>query len=133
MDGMHFLLYAPVFCAILGSIGGMIAVLVDACSSSKFGSGNKALRKSNNSLSYHSYGEPSSFYDDHYPDYISKISMETEMKAHDARMEQMMQEQNKILIDNELHRIYDSTRTSLADQLDPRLTNIFKNPWEGIL
>lgn len=132
MDGMHFLLYAPVICAVVSFIGGIIYLLTSDCKSSKSTVSTKAANKSAN---HHYYEQPCSFNDHHYPDYdyISEVVIETEMKAHNERMEQMMHEQNKILAQNELNRIYDSTRPSLADQLDSRLTNIFKNPWEGIL
>ena len=125
MDGMLFLLYAPMFCAVLGFIGGMISLIMTVCSSSK----------STKTSTHHNYSQTSSYCDYPDPDYdtVSKVLLETEMKAHNARMEQMLQAQNKILIDNELRRISDSIQTPLADQLDSRLTNIFKNPWEGIL
>jgi len=131
MDGMHFLLYAPVFCSIVGFIGGMIYLFISDGSSSKSIVKTNAANKS---LHHHYYEQSSSFYN-HHPDYdyISEVLIESEIKAHNERMEQMMHEQNKILAQNELNRIYDSTRLSLADQLDSRLTNIFKNPWEGIL
>lgn len=132
MDGFHFLLYAPIIGPVLGLIVGLIASAVSESNSSS--STTKSGIKSRSS-SYHSYGSPSSHYDYHIPDYRynSYSSLESEMRAHNARMEQMLQEQNRIMIDNELHRINESIRRPLSEQFDTRITNIFRNPWEGIL
>lgn len=136
MDGFHFLLYAPIIGPVLGLIVGLIASAVSESnsSSSTTKSGTKSVSSSRSS-SYHSYGSPSSHYDYHIPDYRynSYSSLESEMRAHNARMEQMLQEQNRIMIDNELHRINESIRRPLSEQFDTRITNIFRNPWEGIL
>lgn len=132
MDGFHFLLYAPIIGPVLGLIVELIASAVSESNSSS--STTKSGIKSRNS-SYHSYGSPSSQYDYHIPDYRynSYSSLESEMRAHNARMEQMLQEQNRIMIDNELHRINESIRRPLSEQFDTRITNIFRNPCEGIL
>ena len=101
-------------------------------SSSK--SGTKSVNSSGSSL-YRGCGNPNTLDDYNVPDYnyYSRSSMESEMRAHNARMEQLMREQNRIMIDNESRRISESMNRSLAEQFDTRLTNIFRNPWEGIL
>ncbi len=55
------------------------------------------------------------------------------MRAHNARVEQMMMEQHRTMIENESRRISESINRPLSEQFDTRLTNIFRNPWEGIL
>ena len=60
-------------------------------------------------------------------------SIESEMNAHNARVEQMMKEQHRTMIENESRRISESINRPLSEQFDTRLTNIFRNPWEGIL
>lgn len=132
MDGFHFLLYAPIIGPVLGLMVGLIASAVSESNSS---SSTTRSANSSRSSSYHSYGSPSSHYDYHIPDYRynSYSSLESEMRAHNARMEQMLQEQNRFMIDNELHRINESIRRPLSEQFDTRITNIFRNPWEGIL
>lgn len=60
-------------------------------------------------------------------------SMELEMKNHNTRMEQMMMEQHRTMIENESRRVSDSINRPLSEQFDTRLTNIFRNPWDGIL
>ena len=128
MNGFLFLLYAPIIGPVLGLIVGIIVSIIN---SEKSNSSPKSGTKSVNSsrcYSYHNYDNPSS----HIPDY-SYSSLESEMRAHNARMEQLMREQNKIMIDNESRRISESMNRSLAEQFDTRITNIFRNPWEGIL
>lgn len=132
MNGFLFLLYAPIIGPVLGLIVGIIASIIN---SEKSNSSPKSGRKSvggSRSYSYHNYDNPSSHYDYNIPDY-SYYSLESEMRAHNARMEQLMREQNKIMIDNESRRISESMNRSLAEQFDTRITNIFRNPWEGIL
>ena len=60
-------------------------------------------------------------------------SLEAEMKRHNARMEEMMMEQEKARLQEEMYRIQRESEPSLAEKFDTRLTNIFRNPWEGIL
>ena len=60
-------------------------------------------------------------------------SIESEIKTHNARMEQMMIEQENARLQAELYRIQSESEPSLAEKFDGRLTNIFRNPWEGIL
>ena len=60
-------------------------------------------------------------------------SMEMEMRSHNARMEQMMMDQQRTMIENESRRISESINRPLSEQFDTRLTNIFRNPWDGIL
>ena len=139
MDGMHFLLYAPIIAPAAGILAAIIYGIVSDCSSSKTSShstssSSKPVSNSGSSL-YRGCGNPSSLYDCDIPDYnyYSRSSMESEMRAHNARMEQLIQEQNKIIIDNESRRISESIQRPLSDMFDTRLTNIFRNPWDGIL
>ena len=60
-------------------------------------------------------------------------SMEAEMRAHNARVEHMMLEQESRRLTEEMYRQTHESEGSLADKFDGRLTNIFRNPWEGIL
>ena len=101
---LYFLLFMPVIGLVLGII---IALIY----SSKNGSG--------------SYRGSS-----HYNNYSS---FESEMRTHNARVEQMMMEQENRRITEEMHRQTHETEGSLAEKFDGRLTNIFRNPWEGIL
>lgn len=136
MNGFLFLLYAPVICNVGCFLVGLIVLIVNSCKESKpsNSSTNTKTKKRSYSGSYHSYG-----YSDPYEvrlpnyDYISMSSIESEIRAHNNRMEDLMREQNKIMIDNESRRISESMNRSLAEQFDTRLTNIFRNPWEGIL
>ena len=135
MDGFHFLLYAPIIGPVAGLIVGIIVSIVHSCRESKSTTSTSSKPiKSSYSGSYHSYGY-SDPYEARLPnyDYISMASIESEIRAHNNRMEDLMREQNKIMIDSELRRINDSIRPTLAEQFDTRITNIFRNPWEGIL
>ena len=136
MNGFLFLLYAPIIAPIAGLIGGIIATIIhdSKTSSSSIKPGTKPASSPESSL-YRGCGNPSSLhdYDIHGYGYNSLSSLESEMRAHNARMEQMMREQEGIMIENELRRVNESIRKPLAEQFDGRLTNIFKNPWEGIL
>ena len=58
---------------------------------------------------------------------------EAEMRAHNARVEHMMLEQESRRLTEEMYRQTHESEGSLADKFDGRLTNIFRNPWEGIL
>ena len=140
MDGMLFLLYAPFISAAASFIGWLIAIIIQDSKSTKTYSIPKSTSSSKPTSScgstlYRGCGNPSSLYDYDYSNYgyNSRSSLESEMRAHNARMEQLMREQNKIMIDNECRRISESNQRSLADMFDTRLTNIFRNPWEGIL
>ena len=140
MDGMHFLLYAPFISAGASFIGWLIAIIIQDSKSTKYSSTPKSSSSSrpvssSGSSLYRGCGNPSSLYDDGISGYgyNSRSSLESEIRAHNARMEQLMREQNKIMIDNECRRISESNQRSLADMFDTRLTNIFRNPWDGIL
>lgn len=130
--GMKFLLYAPIILSALV----FIFLILMLCGVGKRESTPKygTLKKPESSKYRKSYSHSYSEYDSHVmPSRDHNVYNQIEQKAHNDRMEQLLMEQNKILIDNEMHRINDSIRTSLADQLDGRITNIFRNPWEGIL
>ncbi len=136
MNGFLFLLYGPIIAQVAGFVVVIIAVIVSESkkSSSSSKSGTKSVNSSGSSL-YRGCGNPNSLHDYNVPDYnyYSRSSMESEMRAHNDRMEQLMREQNRIMIDNESRRISESMNRPLAEQFDTRLTNIFRNPWEGIL
>ncbi len=136
MNGFLFLLYAPVIAQVVGFVVVIIAVIIPKSkkSSSSTKAGTKSVNSSGSSL-YRSCGNPSSLHDYNIPDYnyYSRSSMEAEMRAHNDRMEQLMREQNRIMIENESRRISESMNRSLAEQFDTRITNIFRNPWDGIL
>jgi hypothetical protein len=135
MNGFLFLLYAPIIGPAVGLLVGFIISIVNSCRDSK-STTSKSSRtgKRSYSTSYHNndYSVP---YETRLPNYgySSMSSIESEIKAHNNRMEALIREQNKIMIDNELHRINESIRKPLSEQLDTRITNIFRNPWEGIL
>ena len=63
----------------------------------------------------------------------SYSTMESEMRAYNSRVEQLLQEQHRTMIENESRRISESINRPLSEQFDTRLTNIFRNPWDGIL
>lgn len=134
MDGFLFLLYAPLISVAIRVLCWLIAIIVQGSKSSSYTSKYSSTPKSYSSNSTYrnsSYSHPC--YD--IPDcgYNSYSSLESEMKDHNARMEQMMREQQVIMIENELRRINESTNKPLSEQFDSRLTNIFRNPWDGIL
>ena len=104
IGGLYFLIFGP-------GIGLVLGIIVAAINSSKKGSG--------------SYTRSSNF--------NNSSSFELEMKAHNARVEQMMMEQHRTMIENESRRISESINKPLSEQFDTRLTNIFRNPWDGIL
>ena len=130
MAGIYFLLFGPIIGGVLGFIIQIIVWCMNSSDSSK--SNTQSSSSSNNS----SCGSPSSF---HEPDYNeierNRIlsSMEMEMRSHNARMEQMMMDQHHTMIENESRRISESINRPLSEQFDTRLTNIFRNPWDGIL
>ena len=135
MAFLYFLLFAPAIMPILiAIIAGIFSSFKSSSNTHSTSSGSKPVSSSRNSI-YRGCGNPSSLYDCDIPDYnyYSRSSMESEMRAHNARMEQLIQEQNKIMIDNESRRISESIQRPLSDMFDTRLTNIFRNPWEGIL
>ena len=130
MTCIYFLLFGPIIGGVLGFIIQIIIGCMDSSNSSK------SYSHSSSSSSSYSCGSPSSF---HEPDYNeierNRIlsSMEIEMRNHNARMEQMMMDQHRTMIENESHRISESINRPLSEQFDTRLTNIFRNPWDGIL
>ena len=135
MAFLYFLLFAPAIMPILiAIIAGIFSSFKSSSNTHSTSSSSKPVSNSGSSL-YRGYGNPSSLYDCDIPDYnyYSRSSMESEMRAHNTRMEQLIQEQNKIMIDNESRRISESIQRPLSDMFDTRLTNIFRNPWEGIL
>ena len=140
MNGFLFLLYAPFISAGASFIAWLIAIIIQDSKSTKTYSTPKSTSSSkpassSGSTLYRGCGNPSALHDYDIPDYnfYSRSSMESEMRAHNARMEQLMREQNKIMIENESRRISESIQRPLSDMFDTRLTNIFRNPWEGIL
>ncbi|MBO4858899.1 MAG: hypothetical protein J5527_10340 [Treponema sp.] len=135
MNGFLFLIYAPIIGPVAGLLVGLIVSIVNSSRESKSTTYTSSKTgKSSYSSSYPSY-DYSNSYEAKLPDYGygSMSSIESEIRAHNNRMEDLMREQNKIMIDSELRRINESIRPTLADQFDTRITNIFRNPWEGIL
>ncbi len=126
--GLYFLLLTPIVGPILGLIVGVIISIVNSSSSTKRPtSGESKVRATSYSSSY---------YETPMLDWESErilSSMEAEMRAHNARVEQMMMEQHRTMIENEAHRISESINRPLSEQFDTRLTNLFRNPWDGIL
>jgi len=136
MDGFHFLLYAPIIGPVAGLIVGIIVSIVNECKTSNSSTKTNSRPVSNSrSSSYHSCGHPDSYYEYDVPSYRtnSYSALESEMRAHNARMEQMMREQTSIMIENKCRRVNESIRKPLSEQFDTRITNIFRNPWDGIL
>ena len=135
MSGMIFLVFAPIIGGVLCLIGAIIGTI--ACDSKQTSpspkTDSKPVSKTGGS-SNHSSSKLRPYYYD-IPDncYRTRSSIDSEMSAHNARMEQLMREQNSILINNEMNRISETIRRPLAEKFDTRLTNIFRNPWEGIL
>ena len=135
MAFLYFLLFAPAIMPILiAIIAGIFSSFKNSSNTHSTSSSSKPVSSSGNSI-YRGCGNPSSLYACDIPDYnyYSCSSMESEMRVHNAQMEQLMREQNKIMIDNESRRISESIQRPLSDMFDTRLTNIFRNPWEGIL
>ena len=129
MNGFLFLLYAPFISAGASFIAWLIAIILQDSKSTKTYSTPKSTSSSkpassSGSTLYRGCGNPSALHDYDFPDYgfNSRSSFEAEMRAHNARMEQMMREQQGIMIENELRRINESTRKSLAEQF-PELTS----------
>lgn len=56
-----------------------------------------------------------------------------EIRNHNIRVEHMMRENESHRLQEENYRIMNQNEKSLADKFDTRITNIFKNPWDGIL
>lgn len=126
--GLYFLVLAPIVGPILGIIvGGIISAINSSDSTTSPTSCEPRSRKTSYSSSY---------YEPPMRDWESErilSSMETEMRAHNARVEQMMMEQHRTMIENESRRISESINRPLSEQFDTRHTNIFRNPWDGIL
>lgn len=105
MFELYFLIFGPAIGLVLGAVIGIIV------SVGRNGGGSKHIS------SY--YSGPS--------------NLESEIRSHNARVEQMLIEQENRRSSEELSRIIHENDCSLADKLDTRLTNIFRNPWEEIL
>lgn len=56
-----------------------------------------------------------------------------EVQSHNSRVEQMMKESEYRRVREESQKISNEMHQDLADMFDGRLTNIFRNPWKGIL
>ena len=135
MNTLIFLVFAPVIGGVLGLIGAIIGTIFfdSKLTSDSPKPDNKPVNKSVSSSHHHSTKLRPYYYD--IPDncYSTRSSLDAEITAHNARMEQLMRDQNRILIENDLHRTSESIRRPLSEKFDTRLTNIFRNPWEGIL
>ena len=126
--GLYFLVLAPIIGPVLGII---VAIIVSIVNSSDSTTRPSSCESKHRTTSY-----SSSYYEPPMRDWESErilSSMEAEMRAHNARVEQMMMEQHRTMIENEAHRISESITRPLSEQFDTRLTNIFRNPWDGIL
>lgn len=126
--GLYFLVLAPIIGPVLGII---VAIIVSIVNSSDSTTRPSSCESKHRTTSY-----SSSYYEPPMRDWESErilSSMEAEMRAHNARVEQMMMEQHRTMIENETHRISESINRPLSEQFDTRLTNLFRNPWDGIL
>ena len=111
MFGLCFLIFGP-------AIGWLLGIIIHAIISSKH---------------HHDFGSYSSF-NASMPSYTHEnSSLESEIRNHHARVEQMLQEQELQRSKEEFSRMMHENEGALADKLDTRITNIFRNPWEGIL
>jgi len=130
LNDLMFIFYLSVGGSILSLVVYIIAAL---CNLGSKGSGTSHSSYSTRS---YSFSRNSSYDEPQIRDWESErilSSMEAEMRAHNARVEQMMMEQHRTMIENESRRISESINRPLSEQFDTRLTNIFRNPWEGIL
>ena len=122
------------YLSVVGSMVSLVVyIIVALCNLGSKGSGTFHSSYSTRS---HSYSDSSSYSELPMRDWESErilASIESEMNAHNARVEQMMKEQHRTMIENESRRISESINRPLSEQFDTRLTNIFRNPWEGIL
>ena len=128
MIGIEYLVLAPILGPVLGMIVAFIYSVISSSDSTVSKNSSTTKRKSD----FHN----KSYYEPPMRDWESErilSSMESEMKAHNARVEQMLMEQHCTMIENESRRISESINRPLSEQFDTRLTNIFRNPWEGIL
>ena len=107
MLGLCFLIFGP-------AIGWLLGIIINAIISSK---------------NSHGFGSSCNTYMSSY----DNSSLESEIRNHHARVEQMLQEQEMQRTKEEFSRMMHESEGSLADKLDTRVTNIFRNPWEGIL
>jgi len=105
MDLFYFFVFGPAIGLIIGAVIGAIVSASRNGGSSNYGS---------------SYSSGPS-------------NLESEMRAHNTRMEQKMLENESRRASEELSRLVHESEGSLADKVDTRLTNVFRNPWEGIL
>lgn len=129
--GIYFLVLWPIIGGVLGFIIRIIAWCIDSSDDKP-----KSYSHSSTSGSSYSCGSPSSYHELDYNEIERNqilSSMEMEMRSHNARMEQMMMDQHHTMIENESRRISESMNRPLSEQFDTRLTNIFRNPWDGIL
>ena len=79
-------------------------------------------------------GSPSSFRSLHSGNYYNgNNSLYYEMRNHNRRVEQMLMENETRRLQENMYRQMHESEGSLADKYDTRLTNIFRNPWDGIL
>ena len=128
---IYFILFGPIIGGVLGFIIQIIAWCIDSSDNKP-----KSYSHSYSSGSNYSCGSSYSFHESDYNEIERNrilSSMEMEMRNHNARMEQMMMEQHRNMIENESRRISESINRPLSEQFDTRLTNIFRNTWEGIL
>ena len=126
--GLYFLVLAPIIGPVLGII---VAIIVSIVNSSDSTTRPSSCESKHRTTSY-----SSSYYEPPMRDWESErilSSMEAEMRAHNARIEHMMLEQESRRLTEEMYRQIHESEGSLADKFDGRLTNIFRNPWEGIL
>lgn len=130
MAGIYFILFGP----IIGSVLGLIIQIIAWCMDSP--KKHTSYTHSSSTGNSYSYGSSYSYNETDYNEIERNrilSSMEMEMRSHNSRMEQMMMDQHRTMIENESHRISESINRPLSEQFDTRLTNIFRNPWEGIL
>ena len=119
IGGLYFLVLAPVIGPVLGLI---VGIIVSAINNSDLTTRPTSCESKTRTTSY-----SSSYYEPPVRDW------ESEMRAHNARVEHMMLEQESRRLTEEMYRQTHETEGSLADKFDGGLTNIFRNPWEGIL
>lgn len=126
---VYFIMFAPIIGGVLGFIIQIIVCFINSYDISKSPEFSSTSRNYSH-VSSHSYNEPD--YNEIERNRILS-SMEMEMRSHNARMEQMMMDQERTMIENESRRVSESFHRPLSEQFDGRLTNIFRNPWDGIL
>lgn len=65
--------------------------------------------------------------------YSSYDPLYYEMRNHNRRVEQMLMDNENHRLQEQMYRLTHESEGSLADKFDTRLTNLFRNPWDGIL